>query len=160
MKGDKHLIELMNRNIKDEIEAMLQYQAHAAIVDNWNYNKLAKQFKTRSESEYDHAKQNQDKILFLEGLPIYMPTSPKVALDIQHMFLNDHDSELTAIADYNESIAYCIEIGDHSTRAMFEEIQKDETDHIMDIEDFIAEIEHQGLPIFLSTQFENKERSV
>ncbi len=153
MKGNPKVIETLNFLLADELTAISQYIVHAEMADNWGYDKLHEHFEKRAIDEMKHAEKLIARILFLEGRPIVSKLNPMaIGAEVPAQFKNDHAAEEGAIANYNKAILVAGEAADYATRELLEGILMDEDRHIDDIEERLDQIEHMGLPVFLSVQ--------
>jgi bacterioferritin len=69
MKGDKKVIEYLNKALTNELTAINQYWLHYRVLKNWGIEKLAEYERHESIDEMKHADKLADRVLFLEGLP-------------------------------------------------------------------------------------------
>ena len=70
MKGDKTVIEYLNRALRHELTAVNQYWLHYRLLDNWGYKDLAKTWHKQSIEEMWHADKLIDASSFWMELPI------------------------------------------------------------------------------------------
>ena len=153
MKGDPRIIEALNARLVEEFTGINQYSANLALLNNWQFQKLADYLAERLADEQRHYTMLLDQILFLEGVPAYgLLNLVQPGRSVPDMFAFDHISELNAIIRYNETIALCVELQDEITAIIIRGILADEAGHINDIEARQMQIEQTGLGCFLAVQ--------
>ncbi len=99
-----------------------------------------------------------DRILFLEGTPNMTDVGPiNVGRNVKQQFENDLKLELAAVKQLNEAIETSVKVGDNASRALFEDILKDEEHHVDYLEGQLHAIEEIGLENFLAQQLHKGE---
>lgn len=150
MKGSTKVLELLNKALADELAAINQYMVHSEMCHNWGYDFLHKEIEKRAIQEMKHAEKLIERILFLEGNPIVSKLSEiKIGKSIKEMMDYDLKAELGAVKDYNEFAKICVEEKDNISKNLFEELLKDEEDHVDWIENQLEQIEQMGLSVYL-----------
>lgn len=155
MKGDPKVIQMLNDRLSAEHAGVVQYVTHAAMCENWGYEKLAKYISNRAREEMKHISMIMDRILFLEGIPTLINIgSVEVGDNVGQMFLNDQIQEKNAITGYTEGVDISVECKDFATRKLMELILEEESNHMNIIEANIAQIVQMGIDNYLPVQIE------
>jgi bacterioferritin len=150
MKGDPKVIAKLNSLLASEHSAIVQYGVHARMCENWGYSKLADYITERMNQEREHAQELIDRILFLEGVPLFENIDAvHVGSTVLEMFPNDQTSEITAITAYTEGIELAVAEKDYTTRALLEHILGEEQEHLSEIEANIVQITNSGIDNYL-----------
>ena len=152
MKGDRKVIEFLNKALFNELTAINQYFLHARMLKNWGYISLGEHEYAESIDEMKHADRLVERILFLEGLPnlqnlgkLMIGENPKEVLEC------DLKLEMMAIPDLRAAIAHCESCGDYVSRELFEHILESEEEHVDWIETQLGLIEQLGIGPYLQT---------
>ena len=131
MRGDEKVLDYLNRGLKSELTAVNQYWLHYRIFDNWGYRELAKKWRAESIEEMQHADRFVARILFLEGLPNMQDLEHvQVGQTVEEIIAADLATELAAHRLYTEAADYCFSIRDYVSKELFDDLLKDEEEHI------------------------------
>ena len=153
MKGDKKVIQFLNKVLANELTAINQYFLHARMFKNWGLGELNEHEYKKSIKDMKQADDLIERILFLEGLPnlqdlakIYIGETVKECLEC------DLEAERRAHPVYKDAIAYCEQVGDYVSRQLFDEILKSEEEHIDYLETQLSIIDKIGEERFMQSQ--------
>ena len=160
MQGDARVIEFLNEQLTAELTAINQYFLHAKLQENWGLTKLAKHTKAESIDEMRHAEILTDRIIFLEGLPNFQKLSPlRIGQSVTEMFACDMKVEVEAVERLRRGIRLMRERNDVTSAKIFEEILKDEEEHIDYLETQLDLIGVLGEPLYIAELVKQPEHS-
>jgi len=156
MQGDARVIQMLYEQLTSELTAINQYFLHAKMQENWGYTKLAAHTRAESIEEMTHAERLTDRILFLEGLPNYQKLlALRIGQTVREQFEADMAIEVEVVERLRPAIGYCEEVGDHTSKRLFEEILADEEHHIDYLETQISLLDGIGEQLYLAGQIEH-----
>lgn len=151
MRGDTEIISLLNEQLTSELTAINQYFLHSKMQASWGFTKLAEHTRSESFEEMRHAEWLTDRILFLEDLPNYQRLfTLNIGQTIKEQFNADLAIEIEVIDRLRPGITMCREKGDITTANLFENILRDEENHIDYLETQLELIDKLGEQLYLS----------
>src|SRR6266404_4745118 len=149
MKGDKEVVEYLNKALRHELTAVNQYWLHYRLLDNWGYKVLAKTWRKESIEEMQHADKLIERIIFLDGSPnMQTLESLHIGKTVKAVLDSDLQAEVSARSLYAEAATHCHSVKDYVTRDLFEQLMHDEEEHIDFLEIQIELVARIGLDLY------------
>jgi len=153
MNGAPEVLEELNKNLNGELTAINQYLAHAGLLQNNGYSKLAVKIKGIAKQEREHSEELIERIMFLHGkLTRYAPEQTSEPDSILAMLEADLSLERTAFNDYNEGARVAVVHSDNGSRDLMTHILHEEEEHINFFESQLLQIQQMGLENYLASQ--------
>jgi len=152
----KKSIELLNKGVADELQAVHQYMYWHFHLDDQGFAPLAMMFKRIAIEEMGHVERFAERILFLKGDAEMVAAGPVEPItDAQKILVKEAAMEQASVTSYNEFAIKCSQNADAASKQVFEALVNDEERHFDGFEKQHDNIKRFGLN-YLALQSFNK----
>jgi len=125
------IVELLNDALTLELTVVNEYFLHARMLENWGFGRLGKVFYDLSIDEMRDADELIKRILLFDGHPnLQKLGAVRVGEDPEEMLRLGCEGERSAVERFNAAAHECHDLGDHGTAAVFEDMVRDEENHV------------------------------
>jgi bacterioferritin len=153
MQGDGRVLEFLNKALTNELTAINQYWLHYRMLANWGVHRLADYERHESIDEMKHADLLADRILFLNGLPNFQAIDRlKIGENVEEILRSDLALEMEAIPLLKDAIQHCEAVRDYGSRDVFDQILRNEEEHVDFLETQFEMIGRMGLQNYIQLQ--------
>lgn len=153
MKGDKTVIQHLNKQLTNELSAINQYFLHARMWKHWGFERIAKHEYKESIEEMKHADKLIERILMLDGIPNLQDLHKlKIGETLPEGLSCDLSAEKHSRTVLVDAIGVCEKASDYVSREILREILEDTEEHIDFIETQLKLIEDVGVQNYLQSQ--------
>lgn len=157
MKGDKQVLGLLNKALKDQITAINQLFLHARIARNWGLKRLNDYEYARSIKAMKMADDLIERLLFLEGLP-NMQDLGKLLIgeNVSEVLQGDLQLMNKQREGLLEAIRCCESSSDFVSRELLDDILEETESQIDWLETQQWLIENSGLENYVQSLMEDE----
>lgn len=153
MKGDKTVLQHLNKLLKGELTAINQYFLHSRLLEDWGVTKMAKHEYKESIEEMEHADWLIKRILLLEGMPNLQELGKLyIGENVKEILECDLKLEMEGSANYRAAIKDCEIASDYGTRDLLVQILKAEEGHHDHLQTQLQLVETIGLEKYIMLQ--------
>ncbi|MGA2715821.1 MAG: ferritin-like domain-containing protein [Bryobacteraceae bacterium] len=148
-------IELLNKGIADELQAIHQYMYFHFHLDDQGLKPLAQLFKRIAIQEMGHLERLAERILFLKGDVEMVPAGPvEKILEPDAVLVKVMAMEEDGARTYNRAALECGANADAASRQIFEGLVGDEEGHFDQFEKQHDNIKRFGLSYLALQSFD------
>jgi bacterioferritin len=154
------VVDALQEALKAELTAVHQYLLHSKVCQNWGYSRLADHYRHEVTEELGHAEALMERMLFLKASPNMTDLFPVTeSSNVKEQLERDLDLEKDALARLNAAVQVATEANDHVSRQLFDQILKDEDQHVDHLEGQLHAISEIGLSNYLAQQIRSNSAS-
>lgn len=148
----KKSIELLNKAVADELQAVHQYMYWHFHLDDQGFAPLSAMFRRIAIMEMGHVERLAERILFLKGDVSMAVAAPVERItEAAAIITKAAEMEQEAVGMYNQFAIECTQAADSASKQLFESLVVDEETHFDEFDKQLDNIKRFG-PNYLVLQ--------
>ncbi|KDE39959.1 MAG: bacterioferritin [Nitrincola lacisaponensis] len=152
MKGDKTVIQQLNKVLTYELTSINQFFLHARMFGNWGFEELNEKAYKKSIKDMKQADKLIERILFLEGLPnLQQLDRLRIGETPVEMLTADKGFVADQLPLLKQAISECERLQDYVSRELLEELLEYEENHLDWLETQLQLIDSIGTENYLQS---------
>jgi len=141
-RPDQKILGYLGRALSLELSAVQQYSTQARLVASWGLSEAADNFRKESGEELQHANRIIERMLAVGVAPSGSQLRPvRIAKDLSALLQFDQAFEAEVIQMYQSATRYCASVGDHDSRVFFEELLREEQQHLAELDAWLHRLQ-------------------
>jgi bacterioferritin len=153
MQGDPQVIQLLQAQLKNELNAINQYFVHYRMFKHWGFERMAKKEYDESIGEMKHADALMERLFTLDALPNLQGIGkPAIGQTLVEALGCDLKSEMAAQSTIKDGIAAAEIARDYVSRDLLQGILEDTEEHIDFLETQLDLVGKVGEQNYLQSQ--------
>lgn len=144
-RPDQQVLGYLGRALSLELSAVQQYSTQARMVASWGLSEAAASLRNEADEELKHADRIIERMLAIGAAPGGSQLRPvKIGRDLSELLVINQQFERDVISLYLSATHHCARVGDHDSRVFFEELLKEEQQHLAELDAWLQRL--QQLP--------------
>jgi bacterioferritin len=158
IRSDQKVLGYLGRALSLELSAVQQYSTQARLVASWGLSEAAASLRKEADEELKHADRIIERMLAIGVAPGGSQLrAVQLATDLSGLLLANQQFEADVIQLYRSAAGHCASVGDHDSRVFFEELLKEEQQHLAELDAWLQQL--QQLPQkHQASQYRNRGR--
>jgi bacterioferritin len=133
------LIELLNRDLAREYQAIIAYVVYSQVLKGAEYMNIAAELEKHALEELNHALIIAKQIDYLGGMPAVKPLPVRTSERAEDMLRYDLEQETETIASYRERVRQCEALSEYAMAEEIRGILVNEQEHQIDLATALGE---------------------
>jgi bacterioferritin len=142
-RPDQKVLGYLGRALSLELSAVQQYSTQARLVASWGLSEAAASLRKESGEELKHADRIIERMLAIGVAPSSSQLRPvKIESDLSALLKVNQQFEKEVIHLYQSAAQHCAGVGDHDSRVFFEELLKEEQQHLAELDAWLHRLQN------------------
>lgn len=141
-RPDQTVLGYLGRALSLELSAVQQYSTQARLVASWGLAEAAASMRKEANEELQHADRIIERMLATGVAPNRSQLRPvKIGANLSALLMVNQQFEKDVIHLYQSAAQHCASAGDHDNRMFFEELLKEEQQHLAELDAWLHRLQ-------------------